>query len=343
LWVLPLMSAGLALAVAEGVIYLLAKHAGLTVNAQSAGILTVLVFGAGTDYALLLVARYREELRKHDHPNEAMAVALHRAGPAVIASSLTVAAGMICLLVAELNSTKGLGPVCAIGVLVALGAMLTLLPALLTIFGRWSRWMFWPVKPRYGTPEPTERGLWARVGRASSHRPRIVWVVTALILGVMALGMLDLKAHGISNADSFVTEQDSIRGQKVLDAHFPAGIGDPLMALVNDSSAPAVASALAKVPGIADAKVVGSKGGYSLVDATLKDASDTPAAAKTVVAARTAAHAVPGADVKIAGTAAITYDVAHASTHDRKVIIPLILLVARSASCSTPWWSARCW
>ena len=118
LWLLPVLSAGVALTVAQAVIYLLAEHAGLTVNGQSAGILTVLVFGAGTDYALLLVARYREELRRHEDRHEAMAVALHRAGPAIIASAATVIVGMLCLLFAEMNSTAGLGPVAAIGVAV---------------------------------------------------------------------------------------------------------------------------------------------------------------------------------------------------------------------------------
>jgi len=126
LWLLPLLSSGLALTAAEAVVYLLAKHAGLTVNAQSAGILLVLVIGAGTDYALLLVARYREELRRHADRHEAMAEALHRAGPAILASAGTVALSMLCLLAAEMNSTSGLGPVCAIGILVALAAMLTL-------------------------------------------------------------------------------------------------------------------------------------------------------------------------------------------------------------------------
>ena len=131
LWLLPIMTAGAALISAQAVIYLLAKHAGLVVNAQSAGILTVLVFGAGTDYALLLVARYREELRKHDDRHEAMALALHRAGPAIIASAATVAIGMSILSFAEVNSTSGLGPVAAIGIVVGLLAMITLLPALL--------------------------------------------------------------------------------------------------------------------------------------------------------------------------------------------------------------------
>jgi putative drug exporter of the RND superfamily len=144
LWLLPVLSAGVALVTAQGLIYLLAAHAGLTVNAQSAGILLVLVFGAGTDYALLLTARYREELRRHADRHEAMAVALRRAGPAIIASAATVIASLLVLLVAELNSTSSLGPVLAIGIVVAFAAMMTLLPALLVIFGRW---IFWPARP----------------------------------------------------------------------------------------------------------------------------------------------------------------------------------------------------
>jgi len=160
LWLLPIISAGVALTVAQAVIYLLTQHANLTVNGQSGGILVVLVLGASTDYALLLVARYREELRRHQDRHQAMAVALHRAGPAIIASGLTVIIGMLCLMVAESNDISGLGPVAAIGVGVGLIAMITLLPALLVVCGRW---VFWPIKPRYGSPEPTSRGLWARV------------------------------------------------------------------------------------------------------------------------------------------------------------------------------------
>ncbi|MGH3194711.1 MAG: MMPL family transporter [Streptosporangiaceae bacterium] len=141
LWLLPILSAGVALTVAQAVIYLLTQHASLTVNGQSEGILVVLVIGASTDYALLLIARYREELRRHADRHEAMAVALRRAGPAIIASGLTVVAGMLCLLAAESNDISGLGPVAAIGIGVGLIAMITLLPALLVVFGRW---IFWP-------------------------------------------------------------------------------------------------------------------------------------------------------------------------------------------------------
>ncbi|HEX6873920.1 MAG TPA: MMPL family transporter, partial [Micromonosporaceae bacterium] len=153
LWILPLFSSVVALMVAQGLIYFLAKYADLTVNGQSQAILTILVIGAGTDYALLLVARYREELRRHEDRHEAMAFALHRAAPAILASAATVVVSMLCLLFADLNSTAGLGPVAAVGIGVTLLVMITLLPALLVVTGRW---VFWPKRPTYGSAEPTQ-------------------------------------------------------------------------------------------------------------------------------------------------------------------------------------------
>src|SRR5580700_690850 len=248
LWLFPVISAGIALVSAEALIYLLAAHAGLTVNAQSAGILYVLVFGAGTDYALLLTARYREELRRHEDRHEAMAIALRRAGPAIIASGGTVILCILTLSVAELNSTKSLGPVLAIGVAVALPSMLTLLPALLLIFGRR---IFWPVKPTFGTAEPTTQGFWAGVGRRIAIRPRVVWIVTALILGAMALGLTGLKASGLTAAEAFVGHHpDSVVGQQVIDAHFPAGAGQPVVVVAHEGQAAAVQAVFKSVPGI---------------------------------------------------------------------------------------------
>jgi len=165
LWLLPVISSGVALITAEAVVYLLAAHAGLTVNQESQGILLVLVFGASTDYALLIVARYREELRRHDRRHPAMAEALRRAGPAIIASAGTVVIALLMLSFAQLGSTKGMGPVLAVGVAVGAAAMLTLLPALLVIF---PRGVFWPYRPGYGSAEPTTRPVGA--GRLG-HRP----------------------------------------------------------------------------------------------------------------------------------------------------------------------------
>src|SRR4051812_11168050 len=221
LWLLPVIATGGALAVAQGLIYLLTKG-GLTVNGQSYGILTVLVFGAGTDYALLLIARYREELRRHHDRHEAMALALHRAGPAIVASAGTVILGMLCLMFAEMNSTRGLGPVAAIGVLVALASMVSLLPALLVICGRW---MFWPKRPRYGSAEPTTTGIWARIGAAISRHPRRVWIGTVAALAVLAIGTIDLNANGLTNKDSFRGHPESVVGEETVAKHFPAGSG----------------------------------------------------------------------------------------------------------------------
>ena len=324
LWLLPVISAGGALTASQAVIYLLANHAGLTVNAQSAGILTVLVFGAGTDYALLLVARYREELRRHSDRHEAMANALFRAGPAILASAATVVAGMLCLLVAQLNSTKGLGPVSALGIAVGLLAMLTLLPALLVICGRW---VFWPVRPRFGSPEPTERGVWARVGKRVARRPRAVWIVTVLILGAMAAGIADLHAGPLSNKDSMLGHPDSIAGQDVLAAHFQAGSGEPVTVIGTASAGIAIEAAIAGTPGIASASDPVTAGGYSMMSVTLDDPPDSPAAQATVERVRDAVHAVPGADAKVGGYTAIVLDTKNAAAHDRDLIIPLVLLV----------------
>ena len=324
LWVLPVVSAGVALVSAEALIYLLAAHAGLTVNAQSAGILYVLVFGAGTDYALLLTARYREELRRHEDRHEAMAVAVRRAGPAIIASGGTVILSLLTLAVAELNSTKGMGPVLAIGVAVALFAMLTLLPALLVIFGRW---IFWPVRPTYGSAEPTTRGLGARVGRRIAVRPRAVWVATAIVLGAMALGTTGLKASGLTNAQSFRGNPDSVAGQQVLDQHFPGGAGEPVVVVGDRASAVQLTAAFRSTPGITGVTSPAVRAGHAYLEGTLTAAPDSPAAYATIDRVRAAVHAVPGAGALVGGNTAINLDVQRAAAHDRDLIIPVILAV----------------
>ncbi|MFF5991178.1 MMPL family transporter [Prauserella flavalba] len=324
LWVLPVLVVGSALAVAQGVVYLLARYADLTVNGQSAGILLVLVFGAGTDYALLLVARYREELRTHSDRHEAMAYALHRAGPAIWASGATVAISMLCLLFADLNSTAGLGPVAAIGIGIALLAMVTLLPALLTITGRW---VFWPVRPAFGSPDRTDRGLWARIGRTVARGPRVAWVVTAVVLGALALGTLTLKTDGLTNAGSFTGTPDSVVGERVLAEHFPAGAGQPIQVVANAGQAGQVREAFADVPGVVSVGQPVVRDGVAYLEGTTEAAPDTPEGLATLVDVRDAVHAVPGADALAGGQAALLYDTAQANTHDRNLIIPLVLVV----------------
>ncbi|MFK4866917.1 MMPL family transporter [Streptomyces sp. CSMPJR101] len=336
LLLVPLVSVIVALFTAQALIYLLARHGGLTVNGQSAGILTVLVFGAGTDYALLLVARYREELRRHDDRHEAMARALHRAGPAVIASGATVVVSMLVLLAAEMNSTSGLGPVAAIGVAVALIAMMSLFPALLVIFGRW---IFWPVIPRLGTENPDERGVWARLGRRIAHRPRVTWVATAVALAICSLGLIQLRAEGLSNADAFTDKPDSITGQEVSERYFPAGSGDPLVIVSNRAQAVQVGRAVAETEGVVPTSLGLPPGtrpawdGKVLFEATMTAPADSQAAKETVERVRDAVHAVPDADAKVGGGTAALLDMDRATTHDNILIIPLVLLVVLLILC----------
>jgi RND superfamily putative drug exporter len=324
LWLLPVVSSGVALITAQAVIYLLAAHAGLVVNAQSAGILDVLVFGASTDYALLIVARYREELRRHDRRHAAMAEALRRAGPAIIASGTTVVLALLTLSAAELNSTSSLGPVLAIGVAVGMVVMLTLLPALMVTF---PRGVFWPYKPTYGSPEPTHRGMWARVGWSIAPRPRITWITTAVILGVLALGLTGLKANGLTNAQGFRGHPDSVTGESVLAAHFPAGAGQPVIVIGNASAAAQLRSAFAATPGISAVTPPVTRAGYAYLEGTLTAPPDSQAAYGTIDRVRSAVHAVPGANALVGGGTAVNLDVQRASAHDRNVIIPLILVV----------------
>ncbi|MER6345800.1 MMPL family transporter [Streptomyces sp. NPDC001595] len=336
LLLVPLLSVIAALFTAQALIYFMAEHAGLTVNGQSAGILTVLVFGAGTDYALLLVARYREELRRHEDRHEAMALALHRAGPAVLASGATVVLSMLVLLAAEMNSTRGLGPVAAIGVAVALLAMLTLFPALLVIVGRW---IFWPVIPHHGSEDPTERGVWARTGRRIAQRPRVVWGVTAVVLAVCSLGLLQLRAEGLSNADAFTDRPDSITGQEVSARYFPAGSGDPLVIVSNQAQAEQVGRAVAGTPGVVPESLGVPPGtepvhdGQVLFEATMTDPADSEAAKETVERVRDAVHAVPDADAQVGGGTAALLDMDAATTHDNILIIPLVLVVVLLILC----------
>ncbi|MGC9541009.1 MMPL family transporter [Streptomyces sp. UG1] len=330
LLLIPLISVIVALFTAQAFIYLLAEHAGLTVNGQSAGILTVLVFGAGTDYALLLVARYREELRRHEDRHEAMALALHRAGPAVLASGATVVLSMLVLLAAEMNSTSGLGPVAAIGVALGLLAMVTLFPALLVIVGRW---FFWPVIPHVGTDHPEERGIWARMGGGIAHRPRMTWAITAVVLAICSLGLIQLRAEGLSNADAFTDKPDSITGQEVSARYFPAGSGDPLVIVSNQAQAQQVGRAVAETRGVVPESLglpPGAKPlheGKVLLEATMTDPADSEAAKQTVERVRDAVHAIPDADAQVGGGTAALLDMDRATTHDNILIIPLVLAV----------------
>ena len=325
LWLLPIICAVVANTTATGLVYLLAKNAGLTVNGQSQAILSILVIGAGTDYALLLVARYREELRRHEDRHEAMAFALHRAAPAILASAATVAVGMLCLSFADLNSTAGLGPVNAIGVAVTFLVMVTLLPALLVICGRW---VFWPMRPSFGSPEPTSDGWWARVGRSISNRPRRVWVTTTGLLLLACLGLFRLDASGLSTDETYTKEFDSIKGQKLLEDHDLSDSSNTIQ-VVSDADASAdVLASLAGLDGLGQpSEVRPLSDGRSWFEATVDADISSSTAAGIVEASRDAVHAVDGADALVGGGSAFYLDTKIASVRDSWVIMPLVLVV----------------
>jgi|tagenome__1003787_1003787.scaffolds.fasta_scaffold20937799_1 RND superfamily putative drug exporter len=324
LWILPIFCAVVALYCAEALIYLLARYADLTVNAQSASILTVLVVGAGTDYALLLVARYREELRLHADRHEAMTEAVHRAGPAVLASGSTVILGMLCLLAADMNSTRGLGPVAAIGVGVTLVVLMTLLPALLVICGRW---VFWPVRPAVGTPEPSATGVWARVASFIRPRPRAVWMGTTAALLAASLGLFALNATGLTQAEAFRGTPESVVGDQVASRHFPAAAGNPVYILTSAATADEVAHAVAATDGISATSPPMVKGDAAMIQATLAGAADSQVAYDTITTLRTELDHVGNGQALVGGTTAINLDVQTASQRDNRVIIPLVMLV----------------
>ncbi|TQL03893.1 RND superfamily putative drug exporter [Cellulomonas sp. SLBN-39] len=353
-----ILTAVFALSLAGLVVYELADAGVLVLNGQSQGILSILVVGAAVDYSLLLVARYREELRHAAHPWAAMQRAWRRSLEPVLASAGTVVAGLLCLLLSQLGSNRSLGPVAAIGIVAALLAALTLLPAILLVAGRRSRALFWPRVPHlvadpaqpatHGAhasavaADPAEAtGLWARWARFVARRARPVWVVTALVLVAAAAFAPTFRAGGTSQTDVFLTDVDSVAGEEVLAAHFPAGAVQPATVFVDEALAADVVAAAQDVPGVSSAApYTGVPAGVPgadqaepvVVDGTVRidvvtdAASDSQESVDTVADLRTALQDV-APDALVGGPAAQTLDTQDASVRDLRVIVPVVLLV----------------
>src|SRR5665811_2282670 len=278
-----LMTAVFGLAVAAMVIYPLAKNDVIGLNGQSQGILSILVVGAATDYSLLLVSRYREEL--HEHPSKwaAMAVAWKAVVAPIAASAATVILGLLCLLLSQLGSTRGLGPVGALGIAGALVAALTFLPAILLLFGRR---IFWPIIPRvdhvHAEDSLGRRGIWGRVAAVVGRQPRRTWVLTLMVLLACAAFVPTLKAGGVTQSQLFLNKVESVTGQEVLARHFPAGSGSPVDIITPEAKAAQALAEVKSVNGVASAfvgqaprtppKVVD---GNVLIQATLTPAADS--------------------------------------------------------------------
>ena len=329
LWLFPLVSGLFALQLAQAIMYELVQHSGVVVSGQSGGILTVLVFGVGTDYALLLVARYREELHNFEDKHEAMRVALGRSSPAVVASALTVMLATLGLLVSELASNVGLGKIGAIGVACSLLAMTTLLPALLVIA---PRKVFWPAVPRFGEEAHARIGVWGRVGELIKRGPRRVWVLTALLLAVLSLGLLDLHSGEIPIAQSFSGTPAAVVAQQQIDEHYPEGGTEPVQVLANASAETQVSAILHADPGLAPnaqgGYVVAPLGEKNYYSVAMAEAADSAAARATVDRLRTELAKVPGADALVGGTTAVNIDVEASAEHDRNWVIPIVLAIS---------------
>ncbi|GAA2102419.1 MMPL family transporter [Actinomadura alba] len=318
LFLVPLFAVAAANQVGSASVYGLIKGPGMVVNSMATGVLTILIYGAGTDYALLLISRYREELGRHADRHEAMAEALRRSGGAILASAGTIALALLCLGVADLNSTRSLAPIGVLAVGSAVLAMMTLLPALLVIFGRW---VFWPRVPHAGLSPHASR-LWVRVGNLVTARPRVVWATTAAVL---AVGMLGLTAFNVPQQTRFTSPPDSLKGQNTISAHFAAGASNPVDVIANATQAEQVKAA-ARSAGVATIEESGRSGGKVQLQATLAAEPDTAAERAAVERLREGLHAVPGAEAKVGGSAAIELDMVETTVRDSWLVIPLVLL-----------------
>ncbi|WP_084003504.1 MMPL family transporter [Agromyces aureus] len=340
------------------VVVSLAKADVLVLNGQTQGILFILVIGAATDYSLLYIARYREALHQHERKWDATWAALRGSWEPILASGGTVIAGLLMLLASDLTSNKLLGPVSAIGIAFALLTSLTLLPALMLWAGRAA---FWPVRPKFGAHVEADdvvvrKGIWPKVARLVARRPRVTWIVSTLLLAVMALGVTQLKADGVPSSEFVLGQSQARDGQALLSEHFPGGSGTPAVVIASEEDLDAVAEVVLATDGVDSLSVVsedspsgslpvtedgiqplGPPGtpvgdptvvdGLVQLDATLADASDSDAAEETVIALRDGLEGVSTTDqpVLVGGVTAVALDTKVASIHDRNLIIPLVL------------------
>ena len=323
LWFVPLVAVGAAALTSMATVYLLVKGFGIVVDNQNSALLTILVFGVGTDYALLLIARYREMLHHHKNVRVAMIHALRGAAPAIVASAATVIAGLLCLLAADLNSISGLGPIGAAGILCALVAMLTLFPAMLVVLGRW---IFWPAIPRFSTALQEKPGLWGRLGAAISRRRWVATLGSLAILGVLTVGLTG-NTGALREQDQFLNPPESVTGFTVLRQHFPELGGQPMTIYTRPAYQQQVLDIVKRTPGVAQASPGQTSGGWADISVFPTDAPDTTAEYDTIKRVRTAVHTVTGAEAIVGGPSAENLDTETTTSRDEKLVIPLVLAV----------------
>lgn len=318
LWLVPLAVAGAAAVLAMAAAYGAHELFGITITGQSGGIMTVLVLGAGTDYALLLVSRYREELRRHERPYDAMRAALRGCGPAVLASSGTVAAGLLCLLAADLNSSSGMGPVGTIGVLAALVAMTTLLPAVLVLLGRR---VFWPLIPAFGSAPKARRSLFAAMGTSAARRPAAVLAGGAVLLGALALGTLNLGGD-LRQEDSFTDRPESVSAMRTPAEAYPERGAQPITVIAPAGEAGEVVERVRETEGVAEATPGRADDTWAEITVFATAPPESAGETRTIEALR---DTLDGTGAHVGGPSAQQLDLARSEARDRAVIVPLVL------------------
>jgi RND superfamily putative drug exporter len=322
----PLVVVGFAYAIAGGLVYLLVDSGVYEVNSQTTGILIVLMFGAGTDYSLLTVHRYKEQLLEHEDRFEAMRAAAGSVGPAILAAGGTVVASMLVLLLARLESTRSMGPTLAIGVATMVVAGLTLLPALLATLGRRS---FWPAIPQVGSGKPEPSRFWTRVGAAIAHRP---WVCVVSVTFVLLLGALGNLTHtdALGFGEGFRKAPDSQKGNDLIRASFPAGETAPVDIVVSADRVTAATRAARSLPAVAAVRDTGASRSGELVhlEATLRSDPYGSQATEAIPKLRRAVRAAAGSGIAVVGgITAENYDTNQTTKRDTRVIVPSILLL----------------
>ncbi|WP_206155816.1 MMPL family transporter [Cellulomonas taurus] len=342
---LVIINAVFALCAAALVVYHLADAGVLTLNGQAQGILSILVVGASVDYALLIVARYREELRLVESPAAAMRQALRASLEPISASAGTVIAGLLCLLLSDLASNRSLGPVGAIGIVAAYAASFSLLPLMLLMLGKRSRGLFWPRRPVVDSdPTHSSHGLWEKLAGWVGRQDRKVWIGTTVVLLIAAAFLPTFQAQGTSQSDVFRTQVDSVDGEKVLAEHFPAGAVQPATVFVDADEAQDVIEAAQGVDGVLSATPYTGASSFGgppsqeaqqppvevdgrvRIDVTTEAGADTSAGVDAIERVRTAVHEV-APDALVGGAAAETLDAQDAGTRDLRVIVPVVLIV----------------
>lgn len=321
LWLVPLAVIAIADQVAAGIFTITSRATDVEIaDGATTGIASILVFGAGTNYALLLVARYREELRRHEDRFEAMRAALRSAGPSILASGGTVVLSLMTLLAAELPFNRNVGIAGAIGIVIALVFALVLLPAVLVVFGRW---LFWPFVPRVGTADPAKSGFWARVGRWVAARPAAFLSAGTLLLVLLATG-LTTTTFGLAQNEQFRSTPESVSGAEKLAEYFEAGSTQPLTIATSPATVAQTLRVARETPGVASARPAEQSGGVATLSVVLEHPPGTERSDDAIQDLRANLDEVSAATL-VGGEAAEDLDARASAWRDLRVVVPLVL------------------